>query len=88
MPFGFMLALENDADAGGRNTTGRIEDVGSDRAHETPILALSRGRRFNKSRPDEALGNDPSSNTTCPRSIVLWTIPFNRIPAYGVIGWR
>ena len=88
MPFRCMLALENDADAGGRNTAGGIEDMGSDRAHETPILALSSGRRFNKSRPDEALPNLPSSNTTFPLNIVLWTIPFSRIPAYGVIGCR
>ena len=88
LPFRFMLALEHDADAGGRNTTGGIEDVGSDRAHETPILALSSRRRSNKSRPDEALRNAPSSTTTSPLSIVLWIIPLSCIPAYGVIGCR
>ena len=38
VPVLLMLALEHDADAGGRNTARGIENVGGDRAHETPIL--------------------------------------------------
>ncbi len=39
LPSGFMLPLEDDPDAGGRDPAGCIEDVGGDRAHEWAILA-------------------------------------------------
>ena len=38
LPSGFMLPLEDDRDAGGRDPAGCIEDVGGDRAHEDAIL--------------------------------------------------
>ena len=94
LPFRVVLALEDDADASGRDAARGIEDVGGDRAHERGILAQSpevrgfQARRFSSSRPDDALGNCPSSKTTTPRNIVLRTLPSRRIPAYGVTAWR
>jgi hypothetical protein len=44
LPFRFLLSLENDAHAGGRDATGGIEDVGSDRAHDESILTRVRGQ--------------------------------------------
>ena len=94
LPLRFMLPFEDDLDTSGRNAARRIEDVGGDRAHERGILAQSpevrgfQARRFSSSRPDDALGNCPSSKTTTPRNIVLRTLPSRRIPAYGVTAWR
>ena len=39
LPPRFLLPLEDNSDTGGRNAAGGIEDMGSDRAHETAILA-------------------------------------------------
>ena len=40
LPLRFMLPLEDDLDASGRNAARRIEDVCGDRAHERRILPL------------------------------------------------